>query len=177
MLPLISPFGLSPPLLSKPVQTGPMFFSIPGVSGVAVPNGTTALTAAAAVKFKWPQTFVVREWILIPSSGLQSDAGCLAIRITDQSGNIIFDGNGLSASSNFLPVQAEQGIAPSGFHLTGWVWSPQWAKFARLVRPGEQWSFQLTNSKVGGGSITPRLLFAVEKPLVEPPPQRVGRLQ
>lgn len=176
MLPLVSPFGLCPPVLSRPVQRGPILIGIPGISGVAVNNGTTPATAAPPVSWRWPMDLIVREWILIPQSGTPADAGKLGIRMVDQDGETIFDGVGLDASSNFLNPLTDAGITPSGFHLTGWSWSPQWLKLARLVRQGEQWQFQLTNAKTGGGSITPRLLFAVELPLHEPPPQASGRL-
>lgn len=176
MLPLISPFGLCEPLLSKPILDGPEFISIPGISGVAVPNATTPANAAAPVSYRWPQLWVLREMILMPSSGLVADAQKLSLLITDQQGNLIFDGSGASTATAatdqapYVNLSSEMGIAPSGFHLTGWTWSPMWAKFSRLVRPGEQWKFQVLNAKAGGGSITPRLLFRVEFPLVQPPP-------
>jgi hypothetical protein len=149
-----------PPLLARPVQRGPMCISIPGVSNVAV----LAASNGPAVKYRWPKRLVLRAWILMPQSGLAADAGALSPSIVDKQGEIVFDGLGNDPHANFVPTLPGMGIAEQPFHLVGWTWSPRWNKFARLVDPGEEWIFQVANASAG--SITPRLLFGVEAPIL-----------
>lgn len=157
----LGPLGLRPPLLAQPVQDGAQLIQIPGISGVPVTNGTHG----PLVLFRWPQRLILRRFILVPQSALAADAANLQLQIIDTQGVIIFDGSGVAAEAQFLPMLAQEGIAPQPFRPTAIGFMPNWTPFARLVMPGDQWKFAIANTKVGGGSLTPRLTFDVEIPV------------
>lgn len=144
-------------------QVGPVLLVIPGISGVQLAPATTG----AEVQYRWPRPYLLKSWIVVPTSGLEADAGKLRVRMRDQMGvELVTDTVQINADANFLPVVAQTGIAPVRFNAASW-WAPNWTPMRRIVQAGEVWRFQAMN--VGAGAITP--FFAFE--LAEPAPQAI----
>lgn len=140
-------------------KSGPIVFSIPGISGVSVAGNSQG----SLITYRWPARYVLSSWILLPRSGLEADAGDLSVSMTDDMGQqLVSDGQGLATLSAFMPALASAGIGGPFSLKTNWDWSPQWQPLSRIVAAGDTWQFQIANSS--GGAIVPFLGFRVEVP-------------
>lgn len=133
-------------------QSGPIAFSIPGISGVSVPAATTG----AEVKYRWPVTVKLVGIDFCIRSGVNVQLAKTKLRMVDDQ-NIVLatDGQGNVESISGL---VNRGI-PSFFALVG---GGRVNAFQRIVRQGDIWVFQIINGNGGGVAVVPELFFRVE---------------
>jgi hypothetical protein len=80
-------------------RVGPVLFSVRGISGVAVPNGSEV----GPITFQFPRALFVTGLLLLPRSGSQADLAKLQLRIQDElqadmisDGSVLFEFGGLA---------------------------------------------------------------------------------
>ena len=136
--------------MSRLPSAGPIIFTIPGITDVAVP----AATVGPEVLFIWPKSYIVSGLFLNVRSALQIDLANTRLRMLDDNrSELVSDGIGTEVRANMMQ------LVGGPLTLFG-ARKDRWQSFRYVVRGGERWLFQIENT--GAVPITPWLGFKLE---------------
>lgn len=123
-------------------RVGPAIFSVTGVSGVPLVNGT----ALSRVRFRWPRDLFCTGVMLFAQSGAVADDAGLTLQIEDATfQNLLTDGQGGTFSAPALALHGGAGPG-AGAPRSGYrPWS-----FQQPIAKGDLWFFTVASSNASG---------------------------
>lgn len=133
--------------------SGPLLYTVPGVSGVSIGAGVTL----GPISFKWPSARFVTGISVCTRGGTAAELATLALSVIDEDQDALIVEGGLVGGSAPL-------LAFGGLPLEFWPFPfVQPIPLQRPVAAGDVWRFSLTND--GAAPVVPTLLLHFGKPV------------